>query len=89
MFDNCSQTTFLSEYTAKKRKLRGMLVKYTLICTDGRQVGRLYNIVLIDSSGKHIHIQAVGISNLSGYLLLSELWGLRNCSLTMRFRMMI
>ena len=52
MFDNCSQTTFLSEYTAKKRKLRGMPVKYTLICTDGREeskVGRLYNIVLIDS----------------------------------------
>ena len=59
MFDNCSQTTSLSEVTAKKRNLKGIPVRYTLICTDGRQepkVGKLYNLVLVDSNAKFLHI---------------------------------
>ena len=69
MFDNCSQSTFLSKSTAAKYKLQGLAIKYTLICTDGREVpkvGRLYNLVLVDKNGKFIHIQAVGIDKLSG-----------------------
>ena len=69
MFDNCSQSTFLSEETARKRNLRGIPVKYTLVCTDGReeeQTGQLYNLVLKDKNNLYIHIQAVGINKLSG-----------------------
>ena len=69
MFDNCSQTTLISEETAKRRNLRGSPVRYTLICTDGREeakFGRLYKLVLIAKSGKMIYIQAVGIPKLSG-----------------------
>ena len=68
MFDNCSQTSFLSEETARARKLKGVPVRYTLVCTDGReepQVGRLYNLILKDRFGRPIHIQAVGIKKLS------------------------
>ena len=49
MFDNCSQSTFLSEATARKRKMHGIPIKYTLVCTDGREeqkTGKLYNLVL-------------------------------------------
>ena len=69
MFDNCSQTTLMSEEFARKHNFRGCPVKYTLICTDGREepkFGRLYKLVLITKNGKLIHIQAVGIPKLSG-----------------------
>ena len=69
MFDNCSQSTFLSNSAARRGNLRGIPVRYTLICTDGREepkVGSLYNLVLKDKDGKYIHIQAVGIDKLSG-----------------------
>ena len=37
MFDNCSQTTLMFEETAKIYNFRGSPVKYTLICTGGRE----------------------------------------------------
>ena len=80
MFDNCSQTSFLSEETAKKHNLQGSPVKYTLICTDGRQepkFGRLYKLVLIDKNGKFIRIQAVGIPKLSGNFAKVKVTGIR------------
>ena len=69
MFDNCSQTTFVSENTARKLRLKGVQIIYTLVCTDGREelkVGHLYNLVLVTKNGKNIHIQAIGIEKLSG-----------------------
>merc|ERR1712243_450681 len=50
MFDNCSQTTLISEETAKKSNLQSSPVRYMLICTNGREevkFGRLYRLVLI------------------------------------------
>ena len=81
MFDNCSQSTFLSEATARKRKMHGIPIKYTLVCTDGREepkTGRLYNLVLVDSGGKFIHIQAVGIDKLSGKFSAVKVTGIEN-----------
>ena len=92
MFDNCSQSTFLSESTARKRKMHGTPIKYTLVCTDGREeqkTGKLYNLVLVDSDGKFLHIQAVGIDKLSGKFSAVKVWGLRKFFLSMRFPMMI
>ena len=81
MFDNCSQTTLISEKTAKKHNFRGCPVKYTLICTDGREepkFGRLYKLVLVAKSGKMIHIQAVGIPKLSGSFARVRITGIQN-----------
>ena len=81
MFDNCSQSTFLSKKTAIRNKLKGLPIKYTLVCTDGREVpmvGRMYNLVLVDKNGRFIHIQAVGIDKLSGQFSQVKVTGIES-----------
>ena len=80
MFDNCSHSTFLNMSTAKKWNMRGFPIRYTLVCTDGREepkVGKLYNLVLVDRNGRSIHIQAVGIDKLSGKLSKVKVTGIK------------
>ena len=80
MFDNCSQSTFLNMSTAKKWNMRGFPIRYTLVCTDGREepkVGKLYNLVLVDRNGRSIHIQAVGIDKLSGNFAKVKVTGIQ------------
>ena len=56
MFDNCSQSTFIKTKIAKKLKLKGILVNYILVCTDGSEKemrGFIYKLSLRDMSGEH------------------------------------
>ena len=68
MFDNCSQSTFIRTKTAKKLKLKGVLIDYILICTDGserKMRGFLYKLSLRDMSGELHELEAIGINKLS------------------------
>ena len=68
MFDNCSQSTFIKTKVAKKLKLKGVLVNYILICTDGSEKemqGLIYKLSLRDMSGEHHELEAIGIEKLS------------------------
>ena len=68
MFDNCSQNTFISNKTAFDMKLKGVPVSFVLICTDGSKkpmTGNLFKLNLIDTSGNHHEVEAVGLNQLS------------------------
>ena len=68
MFDNCSQSTFILNKTARSLKLKGIPINYVLICTDGskkKMKGQLYRLQLVDMSGKNHEIEAIGIDILS------------------------
>ena len=68
MFDNCSQSTFIKTKVAKRLKLKGILVNYILICTDGSEKemqGLIYKLSLKDMSGEHHELEAIGIEKLS------------------------
>ena len=68
MFDNCSQSTFIKTKVAKKLKLKGILVNYILVCTDGSEKemrGFIYKLSLRDMSGEHHELEAIGIEKLS------------------------
>ena len=68
LFDNCSQSTFLLNSVAKKLKLKGSMVNYVLICTDGSRTqknGFIYNMQIKDVYGNSHHIEAIGIDKIS------------------------
>ena len=68
MFDNCSQSTFIKTKVAKKLKLKGILVNYILVCTDGSEKemrGLIYKLSLRDMSGEHHELEAIGLEKLS------------------------
>ena len=82
MFDSCSQSTFVSSSTAKRMDLKGVPIKYTLVCTDGREepkIGKLYNLVLVDKERRQLHIQAIGIDKLSGTFSKVKVTGIEKC----------
>ena len=59
LFDNCSQSTFILNSVAKKLKLKGSMVNYVLICTDGSRTqknGFIYNMQIKDIYGNTHHI---------------------------------
>ena len=81
MFDNCSDTTLISEETVKRSNILGSPVRYTLIFTDRREeakFGSLYKLVLIAKNGKMIHIQAFGIPKLLGSFSSVQVCGIKN-----------
>ena len=68
MFDNCSQSTFIREDLAKKLKLHGSPISFILVCTDGseaKKVGMKYTVTLLDKSGNHHMVEAIGLDNIS------------------------
>ena len=68
MFDACSQSTFIRNNTAKMLKLKGVLVNYILVCTDGSEKemkGFIYKLNLRDMSGHHHELEAIGLDKLS------------------------
>ena len=68
MFDNCSQSTFILSSTARKLGLKGVLVSYTLVCTDGsknQMQGCWYKVSIRDISGEDHEIEAIGLDKLS------------------------
>ena len=68
MFDNCSQSTFISNKTARKLNLKGVMINYILVCTDGskkKMKGQLYQVSLRDMAGEVFKFEAVGIEKLS------------------------
>ena len=68
MFDNCSQSTFILSSTARKLGLKGALVSYTLVCTDGsknQMQGCWYKVSIRDISGEDHEIEAIGLDKLS------------------------
>ena len=68
MFDNCSQSTFILTKTAQRLGLKGILIHYILICTDGskkKMKGYLYHLSLRDITGEKHEFEAVGIDKLS------------------------
>ena len=68
MFDNCSQSTFLLNKTAKKLGMKGVPISYILVCTDGskkKMTGWLYKLSLKDLSCEYHEIEAVGLDTIS------------------------
>ena len=68
LLDICSQNTFVKESAARRLKLEGPPIRYTLVTTDGKRSqmnGHLYDLTLVDVNNTAHHIQAIGIKNLS------------------------
>ena len=68
LFDNCSQTSFILNSVARKHKLKGKLVSFVLVTTDGnktKKVSNLYKIRLEDIYGNIHEVEAIGLDEIS------------------------
>ena len=68
MFDNCSQSTFISMRAAQKLNLKGKPISFILVLSDGTKKpmrGLLYKVELRDVHGQTHEFEAIGLARLS------------------------
>ena len=68
MFDNCSQSTFISMRAAQKLNMKGRPISFILVLSDGTKKpmrGMLYKVELRDVHGQTHEFEAIGLARLS------------------------